>query len=125
MNRKERRRRAKRGDIVEIKLGRVVFDIKPAEDTSRDICYVCGKSATAWSYPEKGGMAHGFADINGRIVLLCESCFDTEKTTDAIMRKYVNAPNLEISKGGTYESVEQLRHDLANAAKERGDKPTN
>jgi hypothetical protein len=33
MNRRERRRRTKLGDIVEIKFGRVVFDIKPGEDT--------------------------------------------------------------------------------------------
>ena len=32
MNRRERRRAAKLGDIVEIKLGRVVFDIKPGEN---------------------------------------------------------------------------------------------
>jgi hypothetical protein len=33
MNRRERRRRTKLGDIVETKFGRVVFDIKPGEDT--------------------------------------------------------------------------------------------
>jgi len=65
MNRHERRRRAKLGDIVEIKLGRVVFDIKPGDDVSRDICFVCGKPATAWLIPEgragpipEGSMAH-------------------------------------------------------------------
>jgi hypothetical protein len=36
MNRRERRRRAKLGDIVETKFGRVVFDIKPGEDTRAD-----------------------------------------------------------------------------------------
>jgi hypothetical protein len=54
MNRRERRRRTKLGDIVETKFGRVVFDIKPGEDTSRDICYVCSKPATAWLVPEGG-----------------------------------------------------------------------
>ena len=52
MNRRKRRSAAKLDDIVEIKLGRVVFDIKPGEDTSRDICYVCGKPATAWPPPQ-------------------------------------------------------------------------
>jgi hypothetical protein len=41
------------------------------------------------------------------------------------MRKYVNAPNLKIKKGGAYESVDQLRRNLTNVAKERDDKPTN
>jgi hypothetical protein len=54
MNRRERRRRTKLGDIVETKFGRVVFDIKSGEDTSRDICYVCSKPATAWLVPEGG-----------------------------------------------------------------------
>jgi len=86
MNRHERRRRAKLGDIVEIKLGRVVFDIKPGDDVSRDICFVCGKPATAWLIPEgragpipEGSMAHSFAEINAQqTVLLCEVCFNTE-----------------------------------------------
>jgi hypothetical protein len=120
MNRRERRRRVKLGDIVEIKLGRVMFDIKPGEDCSRDVCYVCGKPATAWPYPQQGGMAHGLAEINGQIVLLCEGCFNTEeKTGSAIIRKYWNSPDLEVSEGGgTYEEV-------INAIKERNNKPIN
>ena len=120
-----RRKAAKLGDIVEIKLGRVVFDIKPGDDVSRDICFVCGNPATAWSYPQRGGMAHGFASINGQIELLCEDCFNTEeKTSGAIIRKYLNAPNMEISEGGTYDDIDELR-EIADAIKERGDKPTN
>jgi|SRR5262249_25886268 len=100
MNGRERRRAAKLGDIVEIKFGRVVFHIKPGEDTSRDVCFVCGKPATAWLWPQLDCMAHGFAYINGKFVLLCEDCFNTEeKTYGAIARKYWNAPNIEISKG--------------------------
>jgi len=34
--------------IVEVKRGRVTFDIKPGDDISRDLCYVCGNPATAW-----------------------------------------------------------------------------
>jgi|SRR5215467_5972483 len=125
MNRHERRRRAKLGDVVEIKLGRVVFDIKPGDDVSRDICYVCSKPATAWAYPQRGGTAHGFASVNGRFVLLCEDCFNTEeKTSGAIIRKYLNAPNMEISEGGTYEDIDEIR-EIAEAIKERDDKPTN
>jgi hypothetical protein len=113
------------GDMVEVKLGRVVFDIKPGDDTSRDTCYVCGKPATAWPYPEKGGTAHGFAMINGeRSVLLCEQCFSSDEQRTAIMRKYLNAPNLEVKKGGTYKDIEELR-PIAQAFAERGDKLIN
>jgi len=124
MNRRERRRAAKLGDIVEIKFGRVVFDIKPGEDTSRDVCFVCGKPTTAWPDPRLGRMAHGFASINEQIVLLCEACFNTEKISNAIMRKYLNAPDMKISEGGTYKDIDELR-GIADAIKERDDKPTN
>src|SRR5215831_17993493 len=111
MNRRERRRAAKLGDIVECKLGRVVFDIKPGDDVSGDICFVCDKPAIAWPWPQApGGTAHGFTEINddGRmqVVLLCETCFNTEKIEAAIIRKYWNAPDLKIDEGGTYESVD-------------------
>jgi hypothetical protein len=123
MNRHERRRRAKLGDLVEIKFGRVVFDIKPGDDVSRDICYVCGKPATAWpSASARWRMAHGFADINGQIVLLCESCFNTD--SNAIIRKYLNAPDMKISEGGTYDNIDEVR-EIADAIKERDDKPAN
>jgi len=125
MNRRERRRAAKLGDIVEIKLGRVVFDIKPGDDVSRDICFVCGKPATAWARGPEGHMAHGFASINGQNELLCEDCFNTEKkTSGAIVRKYWNAPDLKISEGGTYGDIDEIC-EIADAIKERDDKPTN
>jgi hypothetical protein len=92
---------------------------------------VCGKPATAWLVPGgagpilEGSMAHGFANVNGQIVLLCENCFNTEeKTSGAIIRKYLNAPNMEISEGGTYEDIDEIR-EIADAIKERDDKPTN
>jgi|SRR6516165_3183645 hypothetical protein len=113
------------GDIVQIKLGRVVFDIKPGDDISRDICFVCGKPATAWPIPE-GSMAHGFVSINGeKPVLLCVQCFTTEeKTGDTIIKKFWNAPDLKISKGGIYENIDEIR-EIADAIKARGDKSTN
>jgi|SRR6516165_9023650 hypothetical protein len=115
MNRHERRKRTKLvGDVVELKFGRVVF--KPGEDTSRDTCYLCGKPATAWSE-----MGHGFVDISGHIVLLCESCFNTEEQDKAIIRKYFNAPDMKISEGGTIDDL----HEIEQAFAERGDKPTN
>jgi hypothetical protein len=125
MNRHERRKRTKLGDIVEIKFGRVVFDIKPGEDVSRDICYACGKPATAW--PECGVMAHGFATINEeKPVLLCEGCFaaEGEKTSGAIIRKYWNAPDMKISEGGTYNDIDEIR-EIADAIKEQDGKPIN
>jgi hypothetical protein len=126
MNRRERRRRAKLGDVVEVTFGRVVFDIKPGADTSRDVCYVCGKPATPWPHPiERDRMAHGFATINGgKPVLLCEDCFKTDKTTNAIVRKYWNAPDMKVSKGGTYDDIDEIR-EIARAIADRGDKPTN
>jgi len=120
--------RAKLGDIVEGHFGRVVFDIKPGEDTSKDICFVCGKPATAWPHPPRAGMAHGFVEINGEIMLLCEQCFVAEEQTpELVIRKYWNAPDLKVEKGGMYESVDKLRRDIADATKERkrGAKPTN
>jgi hypothetical protein len=122
-NRHERRRAAKLGDIIEVKFGRVVFDIKPGDDVSRDICYVCGKPATAWAGGPEGRMAHGFATINEeKPVLLCETCFNTD--SNSIARKYLNAPDMKISEGGTYNDIDELR-DIADALKERGDKSTN
>jgi len=125
MNRRERRRAAKLGDIVEIKFGRIVSGIKPGEDISRDVCFVCEKPATAWPWPERSCMAHGFAYVNGQIVLLCEDCFNTEEISNAIARKYWNAPNMKISEGGTYEDIDDEIREIADAIKERDDKPTN
>jgi hypothetical protein len=125
MNRRERRRRAKLGDIVETKFGRVVFDIKPGEDTSKDICFMCDRPATAWWYAEHGGMAHGFASIDGNFLLLCEQCFAAEeRSPGALVRKYLNAPDMKISEGGTYDDIDEIRQ-IADAIKDRGDKPTN
>ena len=68
---------------------------------------------------------HGFASVNGQIVLLCEDCFNTEeKTSSAIIRKYWNAPDMKISEGGTYDDIDEIR-EIADAIKERDDKPTN
>jgi hypothetical protein len=123
MNRHERRKRTKLGGILEIKFGRVVFDIKPGEDTSRDICYVCSKPATAWPWPECGVMAHGFATINGQFVLLCEICFNEDSPT-AIARKYLNAPDMKVTEGGTYNDIDEIR-EIADAIKEQDGEPIN
>jgi hypothetical protein len=70
-------------------------------------------------------MAHGLADINGQIVLLCEQCFTTEERDGgALIRKFWNAPDLKITKGGAYGDIGEIR-DIAGAIKERGNKPTN
>ena len=82
-------------------------------------------AATAWWYAERGGMAHGFASINGNFLLLCERCFTAEERgPGALIRKYLNAPDMKISEGGTYSDIDQIR-DIADAIKQRGDKPTN
>jgi hypothetical protein len=70
-------------------------------------------------------MAHGLADIDGQIVLLCEGCFNTEERSgNTIIRKYLNAPDMQISEGGTYEGINELR-EIGQAFADRGDKPTN
>ena len=120
MNRRERRRAAKL-NIAEATLGRVVF--KPGADTSKDICFVCGKPATAWPYPERNCTAHGFVTINNeKHGLLCQMCFETEEQTgELVIRKYWNAPDMKVTKGGTYESLDQLLGDITAARA----KPTN
>ena len=117
MNRRERRRTAKLGDVVEVKVGRVVLDVQPGADTSKDVCYVCGRPATAWPYPERGCAAHGVADVNGQVVLLCEACCTADRPTELVVRRYWGSPNLKVHVGGTYESVDQLRRDIADASK--------
>jgi len=112
MNRRERRRAAKLGDIGQIRLGRVVFDIKPSHDVSRDICYVCGKPATAWPHSHLG-MAHGVAEIEassaaGQGVLLCEVCFDTPHIDRSVIRKFLRLPGLQFEEGGEI-STDELR----------------
>jgi hypothetical protein len=88
---------------------------------------VCGNPARAWPYPQRECTAHGFARIDDgkkqTTVLLCEACFAAEEKIGAtILRKYLNAPDLTISEGGTYDSADQLRRDYANARKEHGNK---
>jgi len=82
---------------TEVRLGRVKFDIKPGEDISADVCYLCGKPATDWPHPTKG-TAHGFASITGhpKALLLCQACFDAEGNLHAIARKHFNNPDVEI-----------------------------
>jgi len=117
MNRHQRRKAARLGDVVEVKVGRVVFDIQPGADTSKDVCYACGGSATAWPYPERDCTAHGVASINGQVVLLCERCCTAESPTELVIRKYWGSPDLKVHAGGTYESAEQLRRDIADASR--------
>ena len=59
-------------------------------------------------------------------MLLCEACFNTEQKTNnaTIIRKYLGAPDMKISEGGTYEDIDEIR-EIADAIKERDDKPTN
>jgi len=119
MNRKERRRRAKLGDIGQIRLGRVKFE---HGDEVSGACYVCGKPATAWPHPSME-QAHGAADIDGEIVLLCETCFNTPHIDRSVIRKSLRLPDLQFEEGGEI-SMDEL-HDISDAIKERGDKPTN
>ena len=77
----------------------------------------CAASRQRRGRDHEVGTAHGFASVNGQIVLLCEDCFNTEeKTSGAIIRKYLNAPNMEISEGGTYEDIDEIR-EIADASK--------
>jgi hypothetical protein len=66
-------------------------------------CYVCDQPAPAWPWPDGPvAMACGAALINDDgPVPLCEACFVAGRTTvNSIVRKFLNAPDLEIADGG-------------------------
>jgi hypothetical protein len=80
--------------IVEIRRGRCVL-----REGAKPQCYTCDLPAPAWPWPDgPRSSAHGFALINdGTSVLLCEACFVADgTTTNSIVRKFLNAPDLKI-----------------------------
>ena len=57
-------------------------------------CYVCAT-------PHKAlGLARILDDHSTTHVPLCEPCLASDRTPDAVARKFLNAPGLEISEGG-------------------------
>jgi hypothetical protein len=123
MNRHERRAakaRKKLPNILEVKCGQCLR----TEETTRYYCYVCGDEAKGWAWRHDPSLlGYGVAHIQchcGRCepidVPLCERCVKSEGSSDVIARKYRNAPDLEIVKGGAYASIESLKRDLATDA---------
>jgi hypothetical protein len=98
MNRKERRAARKLGAVV-ISHGRLQCD--DPNDGLPVECYVCGAAHKA----------HGLVRIeDGRsikIAALCDACLAGEKDQQ-IMRKFLNAPDFEISDEVTIEQLTAL-----------------
>jgi hypothetical protein len=110
MNRHQRRKAAKLGDVLEITWGRALIDGGTAPQ-----CFACDGLAPAWPWPDgPHSPAYGFALINyERILPICEACFKTNG--DAVVRRFWNAPDLKISEGGeaSMETIRQIADALA------------
>jgi hypothetical protein len=121
MNRKERRAAKARKSmpaIVEIRVGRCRVN---QELKTKLECCACGSGASPWPWPDDpGAMGYSIARVEcycgkckGPVDFpLCEGCANSADTSDVLARKFFGAPNLQIEKGGLYESVESLKRDL-------------
>jgi hypothetical protein len=101
MNRHERRKTAKEiGGVTYVDYGHI-----PKHDEHFGVpvvCYVC-------AIPHKALGIARIEDASGTIcVPLCESCFAAKERGDALMRKYLNAPDLEVSKGAAATAEQVL-----------------
>jgi hypothetical protein len=120
MNRKERRAAKARKSmpaIVEIRVGRCRVN---QELKTRLECCACGNDAAPWPWPDDPrAMGYGVARVEchcGKCkgpfdFPVCERCANSEDISDVLARKFFGAPNLQIEKGGLYESVESLKRD--------------
>ena len=123
MNRHERRKAKARKDgfVVNISLGRWLM---AADSEAKVECFACGNEAKDWNWP--GGPAllgYGLAEIQegdrSEQVPICESCFSSDDPTSALVRKWLNAPDLEISEGG--EATAEHVANIASAMSEKDD----
>jgi hypothetical protein len=91
MNRHERRK-ARKGSVTCVDYGRL-----SPQDCNYGLpveCYVCGRAHNAL------GLAR-IRDKRGTTdVPLCKPCLDSDDQTNAVLRKYWNAPGLKIRDGG-------------------------
>lgn len=94
-NRRERRAR-KKGNVTVVDLGQLL-----AQDANHGLpfdCYVCGKRHAGL------GLARIRDKSRTTTVPLCETCL---ADSDAVYRKYLNAPDVKIKEGGEI-TTEQL-----------------
>jgi hypothetical protein len=115
MNRHERRAANKRGlgTVIEIDYGRFI-----ARDPNAELpvveCYACGT-------PHK---AAGFGRIrDGKSmtdVSLCEPCLVSDEQSNAVLRKYMGTPKLEVRDGGNAmpEQIEAISLKLKHGVSE-------
>jgi hypothetical protein len=106
MNRHERRAAIKRGDVIFIDYGNLLE--RDQNYGLSVVCYVCATPHNASGLAritDKSGLEH---------VALCQSCLQSARddgvTKERVYRKFLNAPDLEISEGGvaTTEQVMAL-----------------
>ena len=102
MNRHERRAARKHGAVVKIDRGRL-----QERDQNYGLavgCYVCGRPHKA------SGFVHVCDSRSSIYAALCEPCLVSGDANDDILRKYLNAPALEVIDKGeaTTEQIEAL-----------------
>ena len=121
MNGHERRRRGRVGAGVEMRFGRCVM-----EGDAKLVCFACGEEAKDWSWADGPALlGYGLAEIEegkrSEQVPICERCYYSESSTsDAIMRKWWNTPDLKITKGGE-ATTEHDVEAIASALSEKND----
>jgi hypothetical protein len=86
--------------ILNIEMGRCVS----GDGTDVLKCYACGEAAAPWPWADSpGGWGYGYVRINGgELRPICEECSNdkSQDAEDAIVRKFLSAPDLEIEQGG-------------------------
>jgi hypothetical protein len=111
MNRRERRRAAKVGDVVDVRIG-----VRQTKGNETLVCYACDRPAEVLRDADDSSV-YGFAIINGgKPVPLCVACLSSNNA-NGVVRKFLNAPDLKISDGGkkTTEQVCQIADALAES----------
>ncbi|QIG97523.1 hypothetical protein [Bradyrhizobium sp. 6(2017)] len=108
MNRRDRRAARKRGDMILIDYGHL---LERDQNYGLSVaCYVCATAHKA------SGIARIEDKRSSTIVPLCEACPTSDDRGNDVARKYLNAPDLEISEGGE-ATTEQV---LAMAERQHG-----
>ena len=96
------KRRFKKGDVLNVKLGRASFGV--CEDANCPVChkcFLCDGGVHPWPYSEgqpELAMSVGAAMINGEhVFVICKECFtraDTVEVCGAVARKWVGNPRM-------------------------------
>ena len=126
MNRHERRvakakaRKVPLGHIINARIGRCLM-----AGEARLKYYACGKEAKEWPWHGSHAlMGYGIAEIeeSGQAVIrvpLCETCFNTEDIEQHLVRRVLQAPDMEFKDGGE-ASVEHIL-EISAALSEKED----